>query len=44
VRDVAREVAQNWLEWMSSAVASTNKCTKQGSCTSCTTNQLPYQG
>jgi len=44
VRDVAREVAQNWLEWMSSPVASRNKCTKQGSCTSCTANEKPYQG
>jgi hypothetical protein len=44
VRDVAREVAQNSLEWMSSAVASSKKCTKQGSCTSYTANQEPYQG
>lgn len=44
VRDVAREVAQNWPEWMSSSVASRNKCTKQGSCTSCTANEKPYQG
>ena len=44
VRDAAREVAQNWLEWMSSSVASSDKCTKQGSCTSCTANEKPYQG
>ena len=44
VRDVAREVAQSWLEWMSSAVASRNKCTKQGSCTSCVANEKAVPG
>lgn len=44
VRAEAREVPENWLEWLSSTVAANSKCAKQGSCTLLVANQRSYQG